>query len=168
MNHLRIVNRSRVAVDKEAMRLIVRQHMNLSVIVRVSAWDKEQHGDTTGEYLAKGERVGKRTITNPYGEVILNLTESVTPNLALWYFAHEYRHAMQDHIPYLREAIYNTDRERLITRLCGGRRFTAAMFWKWRDLLPEEVDANCFATMVAGYAHLSPGTVAVADPRFGE
>lgn len=84
-------------------------------------------------------------------EIIIEITPSMTLEELNWTFMHEFRHHMQED-PLLNAQLMNSDREQLIRILQSyGKLTRKEVLEKFHDLMPEEIDANIFATEIMGY-----------------
>jgi len=84
-------------------------------------------------------------------EIIIEVSQSMTIEELNWTFMHEFRHHMQED-PLLNAQLMNPDRECLIRMLQSyGKLTRKEALEKFHDLMPEEIDANTFATEVVGY-----------------
>ena len=84
-------------------------------------------------------------------EIIIEVAPSMTFEELNWTFMHEFRHHMQKE-PLLKAQLMNPDREQLIKILQSHGKLTRKdTLEKFHDVMPEEVDANAFATEIMGY-----------------
>lgn len=84
-------------------------------------------------------------------EIIIEVCSSMSLEELNWTFMHEFRHHMQKD-PLLKAQLMNPDREQLIKILQSyGKLTRKEVLEKFHDLMPEEIDANIFATEIMGY-----------------
>lgn len=84
-------------------------------------------------------------------EIIIEVSSSMTLEELNWTFMHEFRHHMQED-PLLNAQLMNSDREYLIKILQScGKLTRRKVLEKFHDLMPEEIDANMFATEIMKY-----------------